>query len=424
MRTSLLIGLAATALAGMATAQDTTGTGINPALPPDRPPGKVYAVYENRAVKENGRWKLQVDHTYNTLAAGYDGGWTRAASRNVPGADRTLPPDAPPTTHFEMFPVVYDIPFHYANPVTGRKQVPDILDGSGAHAMPPDIATALRAIGPVISPDTAKLYAPLQPHEPYAEARVTRDISYGPDERHKLDVYVPAARGRNQPVLVFVPGGGFSGGSKHTPGSPFYDNIGVWAAAHGLVGIIINYRLAPQAQWPAGAEDITRLVAFLKAHARDYGGDPQRIYLWGHSAGGSHVADYLSQVAQAGAQPQVAGAILMSGAVYNLGTEPSIWKSYYGEDVSQYAARSSLPGLTRTTTPLLVLDAELDPPNFGPQTRALLQAREAVGRPVPHVHLAGHSHLSEGFSVGTGDESVSGPVLQFIQGGGKLAATR
>ncbi len=375
------------------------------------------AVYENTAVKEDGRWKLQVDHTYNTLAASYDGGWTRGASRRVPGEDKALPPDAPPTAHFEMFPVVYDIPFHYANPVTGRKQVPAILDGSGAHAMPPDIATALRAIGPVINPpETAKLYAPLQPREPYKDAEVTRDVSYGPDARNQADVYQPATRGSNRPVLVFVPGGGFTGGSKHTDGSPFYDNIGVWAAAHGLVAVIINYRLAPQAQWPAGVEDLTHLVAFLKAHARDYGGDPRHIYLWGHSAGGSHVADYMAHVAAAGQQPQIAGAILMSGAVYDLGTTPSVWKSYYGEDVGQYAARSSLPGLARTTTPLLVLYAELDPPGFAPQTEALLKAREAAGKPVPHVLLAGHSHLSEAFSVGTSDESVSGPVLDFIRG--------
>jgi len=381
------------------------------------------AVYENRAVKEDGRWKLQVDHTYNTLAASYNGGWTRAASRGVPGEDKALPPDAPPTTRFEMFPVVYDIPFHYTNPVTGRKEVPDILDGSGAHAMPPDIATALRAIGPVINPpQTAALYAPLQPREPYTNATVTRDVAYGPDARNKADVYMPVTRGSNRPVLVFVPGGGFTGGSKHSAGSPFYDNIGVWAAAHGLVGVIIDYRLAPHAQWPAGVADLTNLVTFLKAHARDYGGDPQHIYLWGHSAGGSHVADYISHGAQAGEKPQIAGAILMSGAVYDLGTEPSIWKSYYGDDVSQYAARSSLPGLVKTTTPLLALNAELDPPGFAPQTQALLKAREAAGRPVLHVLLAGHSHLSEGFSVGTSDESVSAPVLEFIRSGGRSAA--
>ncbi|HTY48651.1 MAG TPA: nuclear transport factor 2 family protein [Steroidobacteraceae bacterium] len=380
------------------------------------------AVYENTAVMEDGRWKLEVDHTYNTLAASYQGGWTHGASRAVPGEDRALPPDAPPTTHFQMFPVVYDIPFHYANPVSGRTAVPPILDGSGAHAMPDDIARALRAIGPRIEGrKTAALYAPLHAGEIY-RCVVQRDLSYGPYPRNKLDVFMPPERAARRPVLVFVPGGGFTGGSKHLPGSPFYDNIGVWAADHGLVGITIDYRLAPRWQWPSGIEDLSALVAFLKKHAAEYGGDPQKIFLWGHSAGGSHVADYVAHAALSHAQPQIAGAILMSAAVYDLGTTPSVWKSYYGEDVSSYARRSALPGLVRTTTPLLVVDAELDPPLMPPQTAELLEARRDAGRPVPYIHLAGHSHLSEAYAVGTTDESLTGPLLAFIRGGGRLPA--
>ena len=382
------------------------------------------AVYENTAVKEDGRWKLQVDHTYNTLASSYDGGWTHAASRGVPGEDKALPPDAPPTTHFEMFPVVYDIPFHYANPVSGSNAVPAILDGSGAHAMPDDIARALKAIGPKVDgPSTAKLYAPLQPREPYVDAVVTRDVAYGPDTRNTADIFMPTTRAAHAPVLVFVYGGGFAAGSKHAPGSPFYDNIGVWAAAHGLVGVTANYRLAPQWQWPAGIEDMQHLVGFLRAHVAEYGGDPRRIFLWGHSSGGAHVGGYIAQEALAGRRPQVAGAILMSAAVYDLATEPPVWKAYYGDDVSLYPARSPLPGLVKTTVPLLVVDAELDPPNFQGQVVELLKARRDAGRPVPYIHLAGHSHLSEAYAVGTADESLSAPLLAFIRGGGKLPAT-
>ena len=61
------------------------------------------------------------------------------------------------------------------------------------------------------------------------------------------------ARAASRPVLVFVHGGGFTGGNKSTPGSPFYDNVPLWAARNGLVGVNITYRLAPQHPWPAGA---------------------------------------------------------------------------------------------------------------------------------------------------------------------------
>jgi triacylglycerol lipase len=153
----------------------------------------------------------------------------------------------------------------------------------------------------------------------------------------------------------------------------------------------------------------------LKAHISEYGGDPQRIFLWGHSSGGAHVADYLAHAALTHRDPQVKGAILMSAAVYDLGQEVSIWKTYYGDDVRRYATESSLPGLLKSPTPLLVTDAELDPPNFQAQADELAKARKAAGQPVQRLHVPGHSHLSEAYAIGTADDSVSGPVLKFIR---------
>ena len=92
-----------------------------------------------------------------------------------------------------------------------------------------------------------------------------------------------------------------------------------------------------------------------------------------------------------------------------------MWKVYYGEDVATYAERSSLPGLVATPVPLLVSDAELDPDMFREETEKLVAARAAAGKPVERVHFRGHSHLSETYAVGTGDRSLSGPVLEFVR---------
>ncbi|HEY4341328.1 MAG TPA: nuclear transport factor 2 family protein [Steroidobacteraceae bacterium] len=375
------------------------------------------AVYENTAVLEDGKWRLRDDHTYNTLAANYVGGWVRAANPGVPGPDKELTPDRPPSLKFQMFPVVYDLPFHYANPVTGNKVLPSVINGLGHPAgMPDATAAVLREIGPKVeAARTAKLYEPLQQREPYTDAVVTRDLAYGPDPRNTADVFMPLQRGVHRPVVVFVYGGGFAGGAKHAPGSPFYDNIGRWAAAHDLVGVTANYRLAPKAQWPSGVQDMTELVAWLRKHISEYGGDPQHIFLWGHSSGGAHVADYLARSEVTHQDAHVAGAILMSAAVYDLGHEVSVWKAYYGEDVNKYAAESSLAGLAKSRIPLLVTDAELDPPNFQAQADALTQARKKAGNPVERLHVPGHSHLSEAYAIGTADDSVSGPVLKFIR---------
>ena len=389
-------------------------------------PSMGAAIYENEFVKEDGIWKFSVDHAFNTWTAGYDGGWARSSGRGVPGPSRTYAPDGPPTFSFAMFPTVYDIPIHYAHPVTGEATgpaPPAVAHDSGGTmtdpnfgGMPPEIATELRAIGARIEPArTGELYAPLQPKEPYAWLTVARDVAYGSHERNVLDVFTSPEPGSGKPVVVFFHGGGFTRGAKHTPGSPFYDNIGVWAAGYGLVGVTANYRLSPEHTWPSGIEDTAAIVAWLKMNVARYGGDPSKIFLWGHSAGAAHVADYLASAANAGRAPGVAGAILTSG-FYDLGTEVSVWQAYYGADVSTYAARSSLPGLSKTDTPLLVVDAELDDPvNFQAQAQMLTEARAAAGKPVERLHLSGHSHISETYAVGTGDRSLSGPVLAFIR---------
>jgi hypothetical protein len=79
------------------------------------------AIYENAAVKEDGVWKLARVHAFNTWTAAYVGGWAHAPGTTVPGPNSAYPPDAPPTVTFTMFPNVYDIPFHYANPALGSR---------------------------------------------------------------------------------------------------------------------------------------------------------------------------------------------------------------------------------------------------------------------------------------------------------------
>ena len=281
--------------------------------------------------------------------------------------------------------------------------------------MPEDIAAELRSIGARIETQrTAELYAPLQPKEPYAWLNVARDRKYGAHERNVLDVFTAPASGSGKPVVVFVHGGGFARGDKRAAGLPFYDHIGLWAVGQGFVGVTLNYRLAPQSVWPSGVEDLTAAIAWLKANIAEHGGDPSKLVLWGHSAGAAHVADYVASAAKRNADAGVAGAVLTSG-FYDLGSEVSVWKVYYGDDVTTYAERSSLPGLVATEVPLLVNDAELDPDMFREETDKLVAARAAAGKPIERVHLSGHSHISETYAIGTGDRSLSNPVLRFVR---------
>ena len=152
--------------------------------------------------------------------------------------------------------------------------------GAALAQVPPDIAAKIKAIGPKIDVSVGALYAPLHAKEPYAGVTVTRDLAYGSDPLQKLDVFSPQAKpAKLKPVLLFVHGGGFVRGDKKTT-----DNMVVWGVDHGMVGVDINYRLAPKDPWPAGAQDLGSAIAWTRAHIADYGGDPDHIIIWGHSA--------------------------------------------------------------------------------------------------------------------------------------------
>ncbi len=328
-----------------------------------------------------------------------------------------------------MYPVVYEIPYHYANPVTGRTELPPLPPvaqqlkdyplppppaprvTNAPAGMPADVASGLREIGPKIDGvKTTALYAPLFKDAKLDDLTVQRDAAYGPHERHRVDVFTSKEKATKRPILVFIHGGGFSRGGKSAPNSPYFDNIGAWAARQGFVGVTLNYRLAPQFQYPAGAEDLARAVAWLRSHAKDYGGDANRIFLWGHSAGGAHVGDYLARTAK----PNIAGAILTSG-IYDLGDTVSIWKDYYGEDVSKYAqsfvahaARQGADAVARHFRG--ARSAEL-PRRHRQAARGAQGERQAARR----AAAAGAFAHFETYAIGTADESLAKPVADFVK---------
>jgi hypothetical protein len=78
------------------------------------------AVYVNEFVNEDGVWKYKTDHAYNTWVISYNGGWAKQTRGTLPGPNKTVPPDRPPSLVFEAFPKTFDLPWNYKNPVTGK----------------------------------------------------------------------------------------------------------------------------------------------------------------------------------------------------------------------------------------------------------------------------------------------------------------
>jgi arylformamidase len=286
------------------------------------------------------------------------------------------------------------------------------------------VRTRIRALGRAFTPDQIQasqaIYAELLDKSGGSNLSVQRDISYGPYERNLLDVhYSGSDTSLRRPILMFVHGGGFVGGNKTRPNSPFYDNVGLWAASHGMVGVNITYRLAPKDPWPSGPEDVAAAVRWIDKNAAAFGGEARQLFAMGQSAGGVHVASYIAHNRFHGSHGHgLAGGIMLS-ALYDLTrTEHNdMHKAYFGNDPTRYAEMSSLPGLSRTSLPLLFSVSELDPLDFHKQAAALaagfLETRGALPR---MLYLTDHNHISSVLQLGTPCDTLGSELKNFVDG--------
>lgn len=284
------------------------------------------------------------------------------------------------------------------------------------------LAKEIRKIGREINIETLgrtrELYTPLHPIAPFDGVEIERDISYGEHERNRLDLFSTVEnRAQPRPVLVYVHGGGFVRGDKYTPGTPFYDNVGVWAVRNGLIGINITYRLAPEFQWPSGIEDLANAMQWIRINSDKYGIDPARVFLVGQSAGAAHVASYMAHPeVYAPVEHGLAGAVLMSPIVNLLSLQPDEFTiAYFGEDSSAYGDRSSLEGIRRSSVPVMLVTPEREPDFFEDQAIELLVALKERDSRIPRfVHLAGQNHLSGIFHLGLEGDMLGPQLIDFM----------
>ena len=248
---------------------------------------------------------------------------------------------------------------------------------------------------------------------------MTRDATYGPDPRNRLDVFAPVESGAgSRPVLVFIHGGAFTRGDKRTGTSFAYDNVMLWAVRNGMVGVNMTYRLAPDHVWPSAQQDIDAALAWVRANVAKSGGDPARIFLMGHSAGAAHIAQYAGHPEfHVAPGPAPVGYILLSGLFDPATCEknPPL-ESYFGQDATAYAKQNAVPGIVAGKTPVFIALAEHDPADFHKQADELVDALTKAGRAPPAYRLLGHSHMSEIYAVDTDDTALTEPIAAFVAG--------
>ena len=272
---------------------------------------------------------------------------------------------------------------------------------------------AIAAMGTTLGPDVLDACRALFDAEQSALLARTPlragELAYGPHERHRLDLY---GKGEALPVLLFVHGGGFVMGDKGDDGRWANAAVACMAAEAGMLGAVMNYRLAPDAPWPAGSEDVGTAVDWLRGHVAQYGGDPQRIVVVGTSAGAVHIAGWVKR--DADHRSKVRAAVLLSGLYGYTPPDPKDLR-YYGAE-AEYPDRAPRDAVTVTELPLYLACAEFDPPRFQAEWLGLMQDRLDRHGAMPRSYLAsGHNHYSMAMHLGTSDRRLADDLLAFIR---------
>jgi acetyl esterase/lipase len=288
----------------------------------------------------------------------------------------------------------------------------------------------------VLLPILLVLAAPARAAEARPALQETYDLRYGKDsDFQKLDMIAPK-NARDLPVVVFVHGGAWMIGDKNLFG--IYRNVGRNLARMNAVVALINYRLAPSVKYEKQVEDVARAYAWVRRHIADYGGDPERILLAGHSAGG-HLAALFATDERYWRDPdlglkdadrkalrgvaavcgvyripgpedcaRVVGAMLsglpdprnqraraalaMIPALVR--TTPSLnpFRLVFGDDPAVFKEASPLSHVRKGLRPFLVLYAEYDLPLLSDQAKEFAAALKAAGVPVEIQRIKGGDH--------------------------------
>lgn len=206
----------------------------------------------------------------------------------------------------------------------------------------------LAAFAPAVEPDKI-------------EVEVTSDVAYRSDKdahkRHKLDIYVPKGK-KDFPLLFFVHGGAWVIGDKLTfrdPAKHF--------AEQGIGVVCPNYRLSPDVQHPKHVEDVAKAFAWTLDNVAKYGGDPKKVVIGGHSAGGHLTAllatneEYLK--AEKKGLTDIRGVVGVSG-VYVIDSRVELFHKAFTDDEKACKTASPMEHVGANRPPMLLAYGDKD----------------------------------------------------------------
>ena len=256
--------------------------------------------------------------------------------------------------------------------------------------------------------------------------RIYRNIQYAtppnaPARLNQLDIHTPSGKGPH-PVMVFIHGGSWRFGDKRMTGKKpeFF-------TGEGYIFVSINYRLSPAVLHPAHAEDCGKALAWIHKNIAEYGGDPKRIYVMGHSAG-AHLAALIATdetyVKAGGADlSAIRGTILLDGAGYDIPTmvksgelfAEGRYEKAFGESESTWRNASPVTHIAngKGIPPFLIVHAgKRATAKWQGETLAARLSSAAVKATV--FNEPTKNHLTINADIGSKDDRTTSAIISFL----------
>ena len=220
---------------------------------------------------------------------------------------------------------------------------------------------------------------------------IVRSIAYGENPRQKLDVYRPTSAAKT-PIIVFFYGGSWQTGEKGT-----YLFVAAALAKRGFVAIVPDYRVYPEVRYPAFLEDGARAARWARDNGARFGGDPDKLFIMGHSAG-AYIAAMLAldgrwlQDVNLMPNRDIAGLIGISGPYDFLPLHDAALKDIFGG--ANNAATQPISHVTDGAPPAFLATSKRDETVDPGNARRLASRLAAAGNRATVKTYPWVSHLS------------------------------
>ena len=231
-----------------------------------------------------------------------------------------------------------------------------------------------------------------------ARIGVPQSAAYGPTEVEKLDIY--RTNHPNAPVFVFIHGGNWLVGSAKQYG--YAAEMFINAGAHYVA---LDFIAIKEADGDLGmmAAQVRRGIAWVYKNAASFGGDPERIFVGGHSSGGhlcgvALVTDWQKEFGLP--ENTVKGGLCMSGMYEMIPVRLSWRRTYVNFTDAMADAMSPQRHIDKIHAPITVTYGTLETPDFQRQSRDFAAAVKAAGKPVQVIEAANYHHLEMVESLG------------------------